>query len=62
MIYIILLESLILIFNLLFNFFFQIETTAGQIAFSVDVFLLVHIILVNISTTVDFYFIITKKD
>jgi hypothetical protein len=61
MIYIIIIESLILIFNLLFSFFFDLTELSGQIAFAVNVFLLIHVILVNISTTVDFYFIITKK-
>lgn len=61
MIYIIILESLILIFNLLFGFFFELTALSGQIAFAVNVFLLIHVVLVNISTTVDFYFIITKR-
>jgi len=62
MIYIVLLESILFIFNLLFPFYFDLSTKAGTIAFAVDVFLIIHIVLVNVSTTVDFYFIITRKE
>ena len=62
MIYIIIFESFLLIFNLLFNFFLSLSTQKGIIFFCLDIFLLMHIIVVNVSTTIDFYFIITKKD
>lgn len=61
MIYIIIFESFLLILNLLFTFFLSLNTPTGVAVFCFDIFLLIHVILVNISTTVDFYFIITKK-
>lgn len=62
LVYIVLLESILFIFNLLFPFYFDLTNRSGIIAFGVDVFLIIHIVLVNVSTTVDFYFIITKKE
>lgn len=61
MIYIIIFESILLIANILFPFFFLLDNLTGKVAFCIDVFLLIHVILVNVSTTVDFYFVITKK-
>lgn len=60
-VYIILIESILLLFNLLYPFFFQPCTIMGKIFFGIDAFLLTHIILVNINSTVDLYFVLTKK-
>ncbi len=61
MVYVIVIESFLLVFNLLFNFFFSLDNVAGRIAFAFDSLVLIYIILVNISTTVNFYFVITKR-
>ena len=61
MIYVIIGESVVLIFNLLFPFFFPLNTQRGIIAFGIDIFLITHIILTNISAVINFYFILTKK-
>jgi len=61
MIYIIVFESFLLIVNLMFPFFISLSSKFGKLIFSFNVFLLIHIILVNVSTTIDFYFVITKK-
>jgi hypothetical protein len=61
MIYVIIGESLVLIFNLLFSFFFSLCTLKGKIAFGIDVFFFTHIIFTNIKTISNFYFILSKK-
>lgn len=62
MVYIILVESILLLFNLLYPFFFEPSTNLGRVFFGIDAFLLTHIILANINNTVDLYFVLTKKD
>ncbi|WP_439695080.1 hypothetical protein ACFGVS_18395 [Mucilaginibacter sp. AW1-7] len=62
MVYIILIESILLLFNLLYPFFFESSTKLGKIFFGIDAFLLTHIILANINNTVDLYFVLTKKN
>jgi len=61
MIYVIIGESIVLIFNLLFSFFFCLETLKGKIAFGFDIFLITHIIFTNIKAITNFYFILSKK-
>jgi hypothetical protein len=61
LIYIIIFESILLILNLIYPFLFSFVNSNGKIVFCIDIFLLIHVLLVNVSTTVDFYFIITKK-
>ncbi len=62
MVYIILIESVLLLFNLLYPFFFEPSTNLGKIFFGLDAFLLTHIILANMNNTVDLYFVLTKKE
>ncbi|OOQ59119.1 hypothetical protein BC343_29290 [Mucilaginibacter pedocola] len=62
MVYIILIESILLLFNLLYPFFFEATTRVGKIFFGIDAFLTTHIILANINNTVDLYFVLTKKN
>jgi len=62
MVYIILIESILLLFNLLYPFFFEPCTNLGKIFFGIDAFLLTHVILANINNTVDLYFVLTKKN
>lgn len=61
LIYVILGESLVLILNLLFNFFFDLNRLSGKIVFGIDVFLITHIIFTNISTIINFYFVLSKR-
>jgi len=61
MIYVIVGESLVLIFNLLFSFFFCLNNLSGKIAFGIDIFLITHIIFTNIKAISNFYFILSKK-
>jgi hypothetical protein len=61
-VYIILIESILLLFNLLYPFFFEPCTEIGKIFFGIDAFVLTHIIIANIDNTVNLYFILTKKD
>lgn len=61
-VYIILVESILLIFNLFYPFFFEPNSIIGKVSFGIDTFLLTHIILTNINNTVDLYFILTKKE
>jgi len=61
-VYIILVESILLLFNLFYPFFFKIGSCSGKIFFGLDTFLLTHIIIANINNTVDLYFILTKKE
>lgn len=58
--YIILIESILLLFNLLYPFLFDSTTLFGKFFFGVDVFLMTHIILVNIGSTLNLYFVVTK--
>ena len=62
MVYIILIESVLLLFNLLYPFFFEPSAKLGKVFFGIDAFLLTHIILANINNTVDLYFVLTKKN
>lgn len=61
-VYIILIESILLLFNLLYPFFFTPCSALGQAFFGVDAFLLTHVIFANIGNIVNLYFILTKKD
>ncbi|TCO27093.1 hypothetical protein EV200_103427 [Pedobacter psychrotolerans] len=60
--YIILIESILLLFNLIYPFVFQAGSMTGKIFFSLDTFMLTHIILANIGSIVDLYFVLTKKN
>lgn len=62
MTYIILIECALLLFNLLFPFFFDSKTLTGKVAFYIDVFLLIHIILCNIANTMNIYFVLYKPN
>ncbi|MGZ3756673.1 MAG: hypothetical protein ACXVAY_04445 [Mucilaginibacter sp.] len=61
MIYVIIGESIVLVFNLLFSFFFCLDNLTGKIAFGFDVFMITHIIFTNIKAITNFYFILSKK-
>ncbi|TYP91352.1 hypothetical protein BC792_12060 [Sphingobacterium allocomposti] len=60
MIYIILVECLLLLLSLLFPFFFDPYDSSGKIAFYISIFLLSHIIICNISNTMNVYFVLCK--
>ncbi len=59
-VYVIIIESILLLFNLLYPFFFNLYSDFGKVFFAIDAFLLIHIILVNVNTTIDLYFVLTK--
>lgn len=59
-IYIILIESILLLFNLLYPFLFDSNTTLGKFFFGIDIFLMTHIILVNMGSTLNLYIVVTK--
>lgn len=60
--YIILIESILLLFNLMFPFLFSSNSDYGRFSFFINVFLMTHIIIVSITNTVDLYFVLTKKE
>ena len=61
-VYIILIESILLIFNLVYPFIFNSSDLNGKIFFGFDAFILSHIIIASITNTVDLYFVLTKTD
>lgn len=61
-VYIILIESILLLFNLVYPFFFNSSNLTGKIFFGIDVFIMAHIIIASITNTVELYFILTKTD
>ncbi|WP_428329519.1 hypothetical protein [Mucilaginibacter sp.] len=61
LIYIIITESVLLISNLFFPFFFPLTTTFGKIIFCINASILIHVVFINVGTIVNFYFVITKK-
>lgn len=62
--YLIFMESLLLLFSIVYPFFFSFDNPNITNAFSTYtcIFLLIHIIISNISNILDLYFILTKKD
>jgi len=59
--YLMIVESFLLLANLILPFYCVLGSLKGRAIFSMNIFLLIHIILSNISIMVNFYFIITSK-
>ena len=59
--YIILIESVLLIINVLSPIFFKVYSFIGRVLFSISIFLLLHSIIALLEIVKDFYFIVTKR-
>ncbi len=59
--YIILIQCLLLIANLIYPIFVSIITVKGKAFFAVNISIMIHIILILLRNILDFYFIVTRK-
>jgi predicted ferric reductase len=58
--YVILIEGILLIINVISPIFFEVYSFTGRILFSVSIFLLLHSITTLLKAVLNFYFIVTK--
>jgi len=58
--YIILIEGILLVINVLSPIFFCVYSLTGRILFSISIFLLLHSIIALLEVILGFYFIVTK--
>ena len=59
--YIILVQGLLLIANLIYPIFISILTSHGKMLFALNISIVIHIIFILLRNILDFYFIVTKN-